>query len=243
LSQQGETLRFQLAKNQSLARIGVILSLGAMLLRFRFGAKPFQSSELDALAERMNVQTKMSSNSGDRWFIGLGTIAYSTKTRVIFGMRLYERLDGSQRSCVAAHELVHIREGDHGFAERRVTIQSALGAVGIFFISLAIWRVPLASAFLALLGWLVLLILSILLISGWRRNAELRCDTLAALYTDGSQLIAALRIQEALVNTSHRRGLIHWIMNKMFPYPTLAERIEAISKLMEVGDAQSLGRS
>lgn len=120
----------------------------------------------------MNVQTKMSSNLGDRWFIGIGTIAYSTKTRVIFGKRLYERLDDSQRLCVAAHELAHIREGDHGFAERRVTIQPAVGAVGIFFISLAIWRVPLSSAFLALLGWIVLLILSILLISGWRRSAS-----------------------------------------------------------------------
>lgn len=190
----------------------------------------------------MNVQTKMNSNSGDRWFIGLGTIAYSTKTRVIFGKRPYEKLNDSQRHCVAAHELAHIREGDHEFAGRRVTIQSAVGSIGIFFISLAIWRIPLGSAFLALLGWLVLLILSIRLIPGWR-SAELRCDKLAASYTDGSELIAALRIQESLASPNYRKGLIHWIMNRMFPYPTLSVRIEAISRFMQERNAESLGHA
>ena len=78
---------------------------------------------------------------------------------------------------------------------------------------------------------------------GLEEECELRCDKLAASYTGGSELIAALRIQESLAKPNYRRGLIHRIMNELFPYPTLSERIEAINKFMQEENAQSLGRA
>ena len=213
------------------------MSVGALSLRLRFAARPFESSELDSLVSRMSVLEKMSTNPKDRWFIGRGSAAYSSKTRVIFGRRFYERLTEAQRLAVAAHELVHIREGDAGYAERHVTIPALVCWLGPFLVSLALWRIFFVAAILGLVGLELCLFSSIYSIRGWRRAAELRCDVVAASFVDGQDLIAALRILDAFISPAQRRGLSYRLAHWMLPYPSLGEREEAIGRVTKESDS------
>ena len=124
-------------------------------------------------------------------------------------------------------------DDDVRYAERHVTFPALIGGLGTFLVSFAVWHTLIAALFLALLGWLFCFIFSIVLVRRWRRAIELRCDVVAASYVDGQELISALRIQDSLISPKQRRGLSYWMASRMFPYPSLSEREEAISRLIK----------
>ena len=198
-------------------------------MRFRFGAKPLESTEFDSLAGRMYALPRMSNNPADRWFIGAGSIFYSTSSRVIFGQRLYNLVTDNQRLALAAHELVHIRERDARYASRHVTIPAVTGFLTFFLISYAFWHLLLASLLVSLFGWIFLLLIFLASIGSWRKKIELRCDVIAATFVDGQDLIAGLRIQDSLIPRNRKRGFSYRLATKMTPYPSLGEREEAIN--------------
>lgn len=207
------------------------MSIGGLLLRLRFSAKPFRSGVLDSLAERMGVLPHMSADPGDRWFTGKNLMAFSNLNRVVIGAPLMSRLTEAQMSAVAAHELVHVREGDSRYTQRRIDIPSAVLGVA-FFLAMS-FTIASGSILLILVAWLcgffVWIVARVLLSDryrAWRRATELRCDKVAASFVNPEDLIAALVIEEAMIPPNIRRSRAYGRAATL--YPTLAERIEAI---------------
>jgi Zn-dependent protease with chaperone function len=205
----------------------------------------------------MNVAQKLSPNRSQRWYKAriVGALAVSRKNRVYFDSQPFETLTDAQRLAVAAHELVHIHQGDFAHARTRIVIPTFVASaiiLAIFF-----WLVysrtpqyiiesdpdglvilPLIPAALAF--WLFGMFFQ-LLQGSWRRKAELRCDTITATYTDRNALIEALRVQDTLLTPKQKRSFRYRLTKRLRPYPSLQEREDAIRKVMDNrGNAGSL---
>jgi Zn-dependent protease with chaperone function len=208
------------------------LSLVSLYLRLWFSAKPFESPELDALADRMLATTRMSGNPRDRWYEGRGSVGYTFRNRVVFGKKLSGMLSGGQRLAVAAHELVHVREDDSRHANTHIVYPAAIVGFAVFLTSLILWRIFPASALFFVVSWTGSLSLLFLGSAGWRRRVELRCDVVACSYVDGNDLTEVLRIQDSLIPPKMRKTLAYRLASRM--YPSNADREHAIRNAMQV---------
>jgi len=209
------------------------LGLRSIYLRLWFGAKPFESPELDSLAQRMSVLQKMDPNPKERWYVGRGYVGYSTMNRVFFGSRMLSSLNDSQRIAVAAHELVHIREGDTRHALWRISIPSYMVFLGLLVLSTWAGRASAITMVGALVGLIACLAILTQANAGWRRAAELRCDVVASSFIDGRDLIEALRIQNSFISPKLRKSLGFRFGSRL--YPSQAEREEAILRVVARG--------
>jgi len=151
--------------------------------------------------------------------------------RIIFGLTLYEKLSEVQRVAVAAHELVHVKEGDYSYALKHIALPSYLLFVGILISSIWAGRLFLLVVLLALFVWVACQTSLMQIHASWRREAELRCDVIAASFIDGRDLIEALRIQSSLVTPKQRRSWGYRFASRM--YPSQVEREEAILRVVE----------
>lgn len=207
--------------------------------------KPFASGELDELAIRMSVLGRLGKDPKDRWFKGPGLTAYAVGRRVVFGVQFDEKLNDAQRRAVAAHELVHIREGDARKGFWRVTVPSVVAFFIAFTLSARWFYAMLPLYLLSPDATIVILALAVIvglvifglgefffriLAKPWRRRMELRCDVLAVPFIDGNELIAALGIQDTLLTPSLRRKVTYRLWKG--EYPTTEARAEAIREAM-----------
>ena len=209
------------------------------------GAKPFISNDFDSLAVKMSALQMMKNDPADRWFkvrtLG-GALATSSRDWVFFDSRGYDALSEQQRLAVAAHELTHIRARDADHQRRHVAFPGyVIWGTSFVLTSAQIFAVlptglPMGARLIVIiLGfvasffiWIVCLIILLLLNGRWRKAAELRCDLVAASVTSGEDMIAALGAQEALLSPELRKSLRYRVNNRLFPYPSFRERVEAI---------------
>ena len=195
----------------------------------------------------MSVLHMMKKDPADRWLtvqdLG-GALATSSRDRVFFDSRGYDMLTDPQRLAVAAHELTHIGRQDPGHQQKHVTIPAYLawGLSFLLYFELMVralppglpsgaWSVVAMLAFVAsLFTWLACLVVLLLANGGWRRAAELRCDLEAASFTSGEDMTAALWVQENLLSPGLKKSVRYRINSRLFPYPSLQEREEAIRR-------------
>lgn len=218
------------------------LGLGSVVFRWRFRANPFVSEEFDALASRMGVLQKMSSDPADRWFLGRVKGVYSTGSRVLMGNGTKFRLTSEQLLAATAHELAHIREGDAAALRKRVVLPLYLGwACALILIFAALvrwpaWWIVIVGVSLVPISFVLLAYLISFANAGWRRRIEVRADVIAASYVNGHDLIDALRVEDASVAPGQRRTLSYRVRSRS--YPSLEERANAILAV-EKGKVQS----
>ncbi|MDA4119781.1 MAG: M48 family metalloprotease [Thaumarchaeota archaeon] len=218
------------------------MSPGSAFLRFWFGATPFASAELDALADHMSVSGMLSRNPGDRWFRGPGITAYTRGSRVVFGFELDKKLNDAQKLAVAAHELIHVRERDARHAFWHIDLP-AIATGTAAFVLFATWLYlvlpPYTVPVVAMLGlvvggfaWVCALVVFRTLAKPWRRKTELRCDVMAVAFVDGDDLLAALRLLDTLLTPKLKRKIAYKLWKS--EYPVTYVREAAIRKTMAV---------
>ena len=203
-------------------------------LRFARRLESFDSPQLDALAERMGVLGRL--NRKQRFFLSKrGYSAFSFPGGVGFGRAYWEHLDEAERMAIAAHEFSHIRSNDLLRRFLRMVLPPAAVTLGVM-IPLVSWTNALPdSVFPVVLLFVAVATVALytstyalvaLLNAPWRRRVEMKCDVVAAKYTDGEALIRALSLWEGAVSGKARRTVRHRFLSRN--YPSLAERAEAI---------------
>jgi len=199
---------------------------GSIYLRIFLGAKPFQSLELDSLAESMGVSELLSSNPRERYFVTKTNMsALSFGNKLLFGARYYSDLTHSQRRAVAAHEFGHVL-GDSGERRRRLVAPSI--AVSVLF-SLAVLvgtGSVLALMFALLLGFVGAVAVLSTLDSDHYLKHEMSCDKLAASFVDGEALVQAIHVAESLRHASKNRFASLW--RRLGTDPSIKLRVDAI---------------
>jgi Zn-dependent protease with chaperone function len=198
-------------------------------LRTFFGAKPFDSSELDSLAERMGVMPSLGRNPRDRYFTtGARDVTAATLgSKVVFGKSYFERLSDDERLAVCAHEFSHIMDHDN---ERSKIASSSLG------VSLILVTAAFLGSHSVLLAESVFCV-SFLGLAGIlssrdaerSRLQELRCDNVAASFVGGGPMIASIRLADSMLIQKSRRSLLR--RSRRNQSPTVDERASAIMAL------------
>jgi len=199
---------------------------GTLYLRVFLGARAFKSSELDSLAESMNVSGHLSSNAEERYFLTETNIAaLSLGNKLLFGARYYSNLTDSQRRAVAAHEFGHVL-GDGGERRRRLVAPaiavSVLLALAVCVGTGSILALMFASA-LGLVG--AVAVLSTVDSDHYLKH-EISCDKLATSFVDGEALVQAIHVAQSLQNERANRFASLW--KRVGTNPSTKLRVDAI---------------
>jgi len=199
---------------------------GTLYLRVFLGARAFKSSELDSLAESMDVSGHLSRDAGERYFLTKTNIAaLSIGNKILFGARYYSNLTDSQRRAVAAHEFGHVL-GDRGERRRRLVAP----AVAVFLLlALAVCvgtGSTLALIFATALGIVGAVAVLSTVDSDHYLKHEMSCDKLAASFVDGGALVQAIHVAESLQNERANRFASFW--RRVGTNPSTKLRVDAI---------------
>ena len=202
------------------------MDAGTLYLRVFLGARAFKSSELDSLAESMNVSGHLSSNAEERYFLTETNIAaLSLGNKLLFGARYYSNLTDSQRRAVAAHEFGHVL-GDGGERRRRLVAPaiavSVLLALAVCVGTGSILALMFASA-LGLVG--AVAVLSTVDSDHYLKH-EISCDKLATSFVDGEALVQAIHVAQSLQNERANRFASLW--KRVGTNPSTKLRVDAI---------------
>ncbi len=207
----------------------MFVDAGGLYLRVFLGATAFKSSELDSLAESMSVSGRLSSDTGERYFLTKTNVAaLSFGNKLLFGARYYSSLTDSQRRAVAAHEFGHVL-GDGGERRRRLVAPAVVVSVLLAF---AVFvgtgsAVPLIfSLVLAFVG--AIAVLTTVDSERYLRH-EMSCDKLAVSFVDGEALVQAIRAAESLQNSKRKRRTSFW--GRVGTNPSTRLRVDAILNL------------
>jgi hypothetical protein len=199
---------------------------GTLYLRVFLGARAFKSSELDSLAESMNVSGHLSSNAEERYFLTETNIAaLSLGNKLLFGARYYSNLTDSQRRAVAAHEFGHVL-GDGG--ERRRRLMAPVIAVSVL-LALAVCvgtGSVLALMFASALGVVGAVAVLSTADSDHYLKHEMSCDKLATSFVDGEALVRAIHVAQSLQNERANRFASLW--KRVGTNPSTKLRVDAI---------------
>jgi Zn-dependent protease with chaperone function len=212
------------------------MDLTSLYLRTFLGAKPFVSSELDSLAEKMGVSQLLSRDRRDRYFIttAKGVSAASLGKKIVFGRRYYERLAGDERLAVSAHEMAHLRDDDN----ERVRI--VLSSLGLSLLSTLIAFVALDSVLLTECVFCVSFLSLISIFTA--RDAEesklreIRCDNVAVSFVGWEAMASSIRLAQSMLLAQKTEGRGYLWSGKRrkktkSPDPTIEERMSAIIAL------------
>jgi hypothetical protein len=201
------------------------MDASSIYLRLFLGAKPFASSEMDLLAQRMDILHLLSRNPKDRYFTTRARVAAASfGNKVLFGMKYYTSLAENQRLAASAHEFAHIMDKDHKrwyMVFLSLVVSTALTlAVFLGTRSFLLGESAFAFGFLAIIS-----MLSWIDAEG-NRSQELQCDRVAAGYVDAEALIAAIAMGESMLSPKAKKGLYYRLGTN--GYPTLEQRVRAI---------------
>jgi len=206
------------------------VDMGSLYLRLFLGAKPFESPGLDSLAGRMSALQLLSVDPKERYFTTrAGVAALSFGNKLLFGARYYERLTENQRLAAGAHEFAHMLGRDGRSAKRRVVLPSLVVSVLLMSATFLGTGSALLAEVATLTGLLATLSISSRLNAGPFQKQELRCDSVAASFIAGQELIAAIEIGESLARPKPRKRRAFNAVAK--GHPTLQERIETIGRV------------
>jgi hypothetical protein len=205
------------------------MDLTSFYLRTFLGARPFGSSELDSLAERMNVLHLLSGNPRDRYFT-TSTRAVSAANlgnKVVFSRLFYDSLSEDERLAVGAHEFAHILHCDN----RRGAI--ATSTLGFSLVSAAMTFLVTHSVLLAE-SFFCLFFLGLMWIRSSRdvekgRLEELKCDSVAASFVGCSPVVRSIRLADSMRIQRSRPGLFRG--SRRGVDPGVEERATAIMGL------------
>jgi hypothetical protein len=182
------------------------MDAGSLYLRIFFGAKPFESAEMDSLARRMNVSGKMSENAGQRYFLAKGNVsALSIGNKLLFGARYYAKLTERQRLAVAAHEFGHLLGRDGEDRRKRVVAPAAFLSLVFSTSSFAMSRSVLLLEFTLIAVFLLSTSFFSMVYSRRYHKQEMLSDELAASFVDGEALVEAIRTAESLAAEMKKR--------------------------------------
>ncbi len=212
--------------------------LAYRFLRFRRKLEPFDSPQLDELAERMGVLNRL--NRKQRYFFARRAYsAFSFPGGVAFGRWYWNKLDDGERMAIAAHEFSHIKSNDGVRRFLRIPLPSLAVTLALMITISSVLPYSASAAVLEEVGVGVATVLIFVLSSTflslinahWRRRTELNCDADAARYVNGEDLIRALSLWESAISEKTRKAMRYRIQTRF--YPTLAERTEAIGVTIE----------
>lgn len=195
--------------------------------------EPFKSPQLDELAERMSVLSRL--NGKQRYFLSKRAYsAFSFPGGIAFGKWYWSNLDDGERLAIAAHEFSHIKSNDGIRRFWRIALPSLVVTLVVMLtVASVLVYSPSMTTFALVgvaLGTALTFACSFVLMSsinaGWRRSMELDCDIEAAKYTNGEDLIHALSLWDSVISDKTRKTLQYRILSSL--YPTLSERAQAI---------------
>lgn len=207
-------------------------------IRFSRRLEPFESPQLDELARRMGVLSRL--NRKQRYFLSRRTYsAFSFPGGVAFGSWYWNSLEDGERMAIAAHEFSHIRSNDMIRRFWRIAVPSlvvtlvimlAVSSMLVYGPSIAIFALPGLA-----LGTVLTFVCSFMILgsinAGWRRSMEMRCDIDASKYANGEDLIHTLSLWEGAISEKVKKTIRYRILSRF--YPTLAERTQAIRAATE----------
>jgi Zn-dependent protease with chaperone function len=198
---------------------------GTLYLRFFLGARAFRSSELDSLAERMNVSGILKGDAGERYFLTkTNAAAICVGGKILFGEGYYSRLTEGQRLAVAAHEFGHVLGDDSEMRKRLLAPAAAVSMLLALAVSLGTGSI-VALACAAALGIATAAALWSSLDSERYLRHEMSCDRLAASFVDKEALVEAIQAAESLRGA--RKGRIASVWKRVGASPSNL-RVEAI---------------
>jgi Zn-dependent protease with chaperone function len=203
------------------------MEAGTFYLRLFLGARSFKSSDLDSLAEKMNVSGLMSRNANERYFLtNTDMAALSLGNKVLFGARYYRALTDRQRLAVAAHEFGHLLAKDGTHRRKRVVTPALSVSVLLASFSFLIMHSALLFEFVLAVAFLGSVTVFSAVYSDYYHKQEMRSDNLAASFVDGESLVQAIQAAEILVATSAKKRKTRSIGGGRHPATEL--RVEAI---------------
>jgi hypothetical protein len=199
---------------------------GALYLRVFLGARAFKSSELDSLAESMDVAGHLSSDPGERYFLTKTNIAaLSIGNKLLFGERYFSNLTDSQRGAVAAHEFGHVL-GDGGERRRRL-VAPVVAVFALLALAVCVGTGSiLALIFASALGFVGAVAVLSTVDSDHYLKHEMSCDQLATSFVDGEALVQAIHVAESLQNERAKRLASFW--KRVGTNPSTKLRVDAI---------------
>lgn len=233
-----------LSKNRSDDIMGIISSIMVKLLR----AQPFESEDLDELAETMKAAPILKRDRFHRYyesrFLPFACVAYSDA--LVFNFSYYQALLPEEILAVGAHEFNHIAKNHAIKRLPRTFLPAAILAVLIgylFSVNSALtnnfqlfftFDRSLVIAFSVIFSMLFFLTISFYVNSKWLRSQETECDLSAMEFVNGNSIISALGKLRPNKNSGWRAKLF-----KLMPHthPTIEERISDIQNAMKVASA------
>ncbi len=182
------------------------MDAGSLYLRIFFGAKPFESAEMDSLAEKMNVSGQMSKSTGQRYFLARSNLsALSIGNKLLFGARYYSKLTEKQRLAVAAHEFGHLLGKDGEDRRKRVVAPAAFVSFVFSASSFAMSRSVLFLECTLIAAFLLSTSFFSLVYSRRYHKQEMHSDELAASFVDGEALVEAIHAAEVVAAETKKR--------------------------------------
>ncbi len=201
------------------------MDIGTVYVKLFLGAKSFESSEIDSLAERMKVSQFLGKRT-ERYFLTRSNVkALSLGNKLLFGVRYYESLAEGQRLAVSAHEFGHILRGDGNFTKMRVLAPALTISLLLAVLSYAITSSPLLLECMFAFGFLAIFSALSRLNSKDFIAQELGCDMLAASFVDGEALISAIQAAESMRKGKGKRRFFQLGTTS---HPIIQQRVEAI---------------
>jgi Zn-dependent protease with chaperone function len=204
---------------------------GSLYLNVFMGARSFKAPKLDSLADTMGATARLSSNSGDRYFVTKANVAaFSFGNKLLFGSNYYESLSEKQRLAVAAHEFGHVL-GDAGQRRKRLVAPAAVVSLLLSILAFMGTGSMLALAFAAVLGFIAAAAILSSFDSEHYLRHEMSCDRLAASFVNGEALVEAIHVAESLQRASPKLMASLWKRVGAKPNESTRLRIEAILAL------------
>lgn len=208
------------------------------------GASPFQSDELDRLAEAMVIPEVLKESKSRRYFkvhyLKAGCLSYID--RVFFDSEYLNSLLPDELLAVGAHEFTHIKERHatklfYRIFGSAIAVAAVIGYLvfvnfelidSILFFSNS--GKGLSSLFVAALSYMPAWFASFCVNAKLNRRQETECDLNTVKFADGEAMISALIKLSGLRPKKTQR-----FKSRLLPvtYPTLDQRIKDIRSAME----------
>ena len=221
--------------------MGIISSIMVKLLR----AQPFESEDLDELAETMKANPILKRDRFRRYyesqFLPMACVVYSDA--LVFNSNYYHMLLPEEILAVGAHEFNHVAKNHAVKRIPRTFLPAAIIAVltgYLFFVNSDLTNnfqtffnidKGLVIAFSVIFSLLFFSAISFYVNGKWLRSKETECDLSAVEFANGNSMVSAL---EKL--RPNKNSVLEGKLSKLMPHthPTIEERINCIQNVMKM---------
>lgn len=207
------------------------MSLIGSFMVWKKKARPFDSAQLDDLAQRMNVQSLLKKDVHRRYYTAkTGRVgAMSSSDVIIFDSKLRPELTDAELLALGAHEFKHLTENHQMERFWRMDLPAiALPLLGwillfaytsrfILLTSTTVLPLLLLTLIPASIPWVIVGVASRFANAGWHRQQETICDLAAVEYADGEALISALGKIDRMYPIKNRKTMYYRINSRLYP--------------------------